>query len=332
VTALATTTSASRRKAAIALVALGPERAAVILRGLGEDEVKVLAGEVATLGPVSPDEVRATISELVRGLGEPDLLPAPGKRYAKDLLVRALGQDRGGALGDELDVPAPFAWLATADPDAAAQGLATEPAGAVALALAHLEPKAAARLLTRLPSQDQARVATRIAALGAVHPDTVRQVEAGLRTRIQDVLRTEVRKVDGPELLAGLLSKAGRDTSRELLQAVAATSPELAELTRNALFTFEDVCGLEARSMQVLLRSVDSKQLAVALSTSPEPLRAKVLSNLSERARESLLEEMELLRGIRSADVAEARAGIVAGARQLEEEGSLVLTRQDDDD
>ena len=331
-TVLATTTTPGRRKAAVALVALGPERAATILRGLGEHEATAMAAEIASLGPVSPDEVRATLAELAQGLGEPDLLPAPGKRFAKDLLVRALGPERGVALGDELDVPKPFDWLAYADPDAAAKGLATEPAGAVALALAHLEPKAAARLLTRLPEEEQAKVATRIAALGAVHPDTVRQVEAGLRARVSDVLRSETRKVDGPEVLANVLAKAGRDTSRELLQAVAATSPELAELTRNALFTFDDVCGLEARSMQTMLRSVDTKQLALALSSSPETIKAKVLGNLSERARESLVEEMDLLRGVRPAEVNEARQAIVAIARQLEEEGSLVLTRADDDE
>lgn len=330
-TGLATTTTAGRRKAAVALVALGPERAAAVLRGLGESEVAALAAEIAILGPVSPDEVRSTMAELVRGLGEPNMLPAPGKRFAKDLLVRTLGTERGTQLGQDLDVPRPFGWLAEADPESAARGLSTEPAGAVALALAHLEPKAAAALLTRLPADDQAKVATRIAALGAVHPETVRQVEAGLRLRISDVLRTEVRKVDGPEVLAGLLAKAGRDTSRELLQAIAFTNPELAELTRNALFTFDDVCSLEARSMQVLLRSVDSKQLAVALSTSPETIKDKVLANLSERARETLVDEMELLRGTRLAEVAEARAAIVATARQLEEEGSLVLTRQDDE-
>ena len=331
-TTLVSPTSAGRRKAAVALVALGPERAAALLRGLGEEEVASLAAAIATLGPVSPDEVRSTMAELARGLGEPDMLPAPGKRFAKDLLVRALGPERGNQLGQDLDVPQPFGWLADADPDAAAKGLATEPAGAVALALAHLEPKAAARLLTRLPSEDQARVATRIAALGAVHPETVRQVEAGLRARVSDVLRSDVRKVDGPEVLAGLLAKAGRDTSRELLQAVAAANPELAELTRAALFTFEDVCSLEARAMQTLLRSVDSKQLAVALSTSPDDIKAKVLGNLSERARETLVDEMELLRGIRPAEVTEARTGIVGVARQLEEEGALVLSRAGDDE
>lgn len=330
-TLLAATTSTGRRKAAVALVALGPERAATILRSLSEQEVAAIAAEIAVLGPVSPDEVRSTMNELVNRLGEPGMLPAPGKKFAKDLLVRALGSDRGAVMSQELDLPRPFGWLSDADPDAAAKGLATEPAGAVALALAHLEPRVAAALLTRLPLDDQAKVATRIAALGAVHPDTIRQVETGLRARISDVLRSEVTKVDGPELLAGLLSKAGRDTSRELLQAIATTNPELAELTRNALFTFDDVCGLEARSMQVLLRSVDTKQLSVSLSSSPEPIQAKVLANLSERARETLLEEMELLRGLRPAEIAEARAAIVATARQLEEEGSLVLTRGDEE-
>ena len=329
-TGLVTAAHAGRRKAAVALVALGPERAATILRGLGDHQVALLAEEIANLGPVSPEEVRETMTELAKGMGEPNMLPAPGKKFAKELLVRALGPERGAAAGQQLDVPKPFGWLADADPDAAAKGLSTEPAGAVALALAHLDPKIAARLLTRLPAEDQGKVAARIAALGAVHPETVRQVELGLQARIADILHTDVKKVDGPEVLAGVLAKAGRDTSRELLQAIAAVSPELAEMTRNALFTFDDVCSLEARSMQVLLRSVDTKQLSVALSSSPESIKAKVLGNLSERARESLVEEMELLRGLKSSEIAEARAAIVAIARQLEEEGSLVLTRAED--
>lgn len=331
-TALQTGTPTGRRKAAVALVALGPERGAAVLRGLDEDEVRMLAAEVARLGPVSPDEVRSTLSELVRGLDGIDVLPAPGKRFAQDLLLRALGPERGALAAAELEVPAPFAWLADAEPDAAATALSTEPAGAVALALAHLDPRTAAQLLVRLPEQVRPRVAARIAALGAVHPDSVRQVEAGLRARVSDVLRSDVRRLEGPELLAGVLAKAGRDASRDLLQALAESSPELAERTREALFTFDDVCALEARAMQVLLRGVDTRELAVALSASPEHTRGRVLANLSERARETLVEEMELLRGVRSTEVSEARAAIVATARRMEEEGALVLARPGDDE
>jgi flagellar motor switch protein FliG len=321
-----------RRKAAVALVALGPERAANVLRGLEESEVKVLAREVASLGPVTPDEVRSTMTELARGIAAVSVLPAPGKRFAKDLLLRALGEERGGLACAELDAPLPFEWLETADSEAASKALATEPPGAVALAFAHLDPKTAARLLVRLPEEVRGRVASRIAALGAVHPETVAHVEAGLRLRVEEVLQSQVRKVKGPTLLAGVLARAGRGASRELLSALTLADPALAEATSAALFTFEDACGLEARSLQVLLRAVEGKQLAIALSTADETTKENVLGNLSERARETLVDEIDLLRNVRGGEVNEARAAVVAAARRLEEEGTLVLTRDGDDD
>ena len=318
------------REAAVVLAALGPERAAAILRGLGEQQARRLAAEVAALGPVDPNEVRAMLGEVVRSLRSPSILPAPGKRMAKDMLVRALGPEVGHAMGDELDVPAPFAWLEDADPDAAGRALASEPAGAVALALAHLTPRTAARLLTRLPAGDQGPVATRIAALGAVHPETVKHVDAALRSRVAELLQTDVRRVDGPELLAGLLAKTGRDLSKELLEAVAATDPELAAATRDLLFTFEDLCGLEARTLQVVLRAIDGKQLALALRNLPEATVENVLANLSERAREALVEEIDLLGNARSSEIQAARVAAVAAARQLEEEGTVVLVAEED--
>lgn len=318
------------RQAAMMLVALGPERAATVMRGLSEKQVRLLAAEVAALGPVAPAEVRDSLLALVRHLDSP-MLPAPGKRLAKDLLVRALGHDVGTAMGEELDVPDPFVWLADADPETVGRALAEEPPGAVALAIAHLEPRAAARLLTRLPADLQAKVAIRIAALGVVHPDTVRQVETALRARVHDMIEQDVRRVDGPELLAGVLEKAGAATTKELLQVLAAADPELAARTRDRLFTFEDLCALEPRTLQTVLRAVEPKQLAVALRNLPEEVAARVLSNVSERAREALLEERDLLTNVRASEVAEARAAAVAAARQLEEEGTVELSRGDDE-
>lgn len=326
----ATTSVPGPREAAIVLVALGPERAAAVLRGLGEQQARQLAAEVAALGPVDPAEVRDRLTDVVRSLQSPTQLPAPGKRMAKDLLVRALGHDIGTALGEELDSAIPFSWLEHADPTAAGSALGSEAPGAVALALAHLSPRTAARLLTCLPQEMQGPVATRIAALGAVHPDTVRHVDQALRGRVAELLQTEVRRVDGPELLAGLLAKTSGETSKELLQAVAATDPDLAAATRDRLFTFDDLCALEPKTLQVVLRAVDAKQLALALRNLPEDTVANVLGNLSERARETLLEEIDLLGSARTADVLAARAAAVAAARQLEDEGTVVLAREEE--
>lgn len=320
-----------RRKVAVALVALGPARAAVLLGGMQEDEITAIAGEIAQLGPVTPAEVRSTLAELGQGLRGATTLPAPGKQFAKDLLVQALGQERGALAGGVLDRPQPFEWLEDADSETAAGILATEPAGAVALALAHLEPRAAAALLVRLPGERRSAVATRLAALGAVHPDTLVEVEAALRARFDDILTAPVLSLAGPSLLAHVLARAGKETSTELLGALAAVSAELADEVRAALFTFDDLCGIEPRQMQLLMREVDMRQLAVAIATAADTVQDRFSSALSERARETLMEEVDLVRGAKAAEVAEARAGLVGTARRMEDEGTLVL-RSDEDE
>lgn len=313
------------REAAVALVALGPDRAAAVLRSLGEQQARALAAEVAALGPVDPGEVRATLGELVRELDGPSMLPAPGRGLAKRMLVQALGVEAGQQAGESLDAPPPFSWLERADAEAAARALSSEPPGAVALALAHLSPDAAARLLTRLPEEEQGRVATRIAALGAVHPETVKHVDAALRARVAELLKTDVRRVNGPALLAGLLARTGRETSKTLLEAVASADPDLAAATRDRLFTFDDLTALDPRTLQVVLRAIDGKQLALALRDLGQDVVDRVLANLSERAKDTLLEEMDLLGSPKAAEVAAARAACVASARQLEDEGAVVL-------
>lgn len=330
VATLAPAEPSGRRKVAVALVALGPERAAVLLRGLEEAEVTAIAHEIAQLGPVTPAEVRATLDELGRGLRGDATLPAPGKRFAKDLLLQALGQERGALAGDVLDQPAPFAWLAATDPGTAAGVFASEPAAAVALALAHLEPRIAAAVLVRLPPERRRAVANRLAALGAVHPATLVEVEAGLRSRVEDVLTVPVLPLAGPCLLAAVLARAGKETSNELLAELAASNQTLADEVRAALFTFDDLCAIDTRQMQLLMREVDMRQLAVAIATSSAGVQSRFTGALSERARESLLEEVDLARSARAADVTEARAALVAVARRLEEAGTLVLSVDDD--
>ena len=325
-------TMAGPRKAAITIVALGPERAEPILAALPEADVRAIAAEIADLGPVHPDEVRQVLRDLSEGLGGIGVLPAPGKKYAKDLLVRALGRDRGEIVAYDLDTEKPFTWLAEADPKSAAQALASEPPGAVALALAHVEPRAAVKLLTRLPVELREQVAARVAALDVVHPETLEEVEAGLKARLGHVLAVDIHRITGPELLAQMLSFAPVDHERSLLQAVGSRSPELAEAVRNHLFTFDDVTELEPRAMQALLKAVDTKDLAYALCNSDAEIQNRFLNNMSERARVAILEEIDLIAPARTSEVNDAKRKVVARARQLEEEGIIELGRAGEDE
>ena len=316
----------ARRRAALALVALGADRAASVLSALTETEVRALAKEVAKLGAVDANEVRDVLGELTAQLAQPVTLPAPGVSFARGMLVAALGPDRGEAAAAELAQPEPFAWLATVEADRAAQVLATEPPGAVALALAHLDPRDAARLLGRLPDDVRHAVAVRVAGIAAVHPDTVAEVENGLRERIESVVRTPLRPLPGAQVLAAMLNAGPREHERSVLTAVARADAALGEAVRAALFTFFDVAKLPARSIQAVLRTVDTSVLAVALKNAPDSVTTALLANLSERARETLAEELDLI-SPSAADIGEARKAVVAAVRALEEDGTIVVER-----
>lgn len=202
----------------------------------------------------------------------------------------------------------------------------------VALALAHLPSRSAARILTKLPDVMRVEVATRIAALSTVHPDTVQEVDAGLRKRVTSLLVTDVLPVAGAELLADLLSYTRRDDEKAVLDALTTSNPALAEAVKAALLTFDDLAQLEPRSLQVLLKSVETRELAVALKTADEATLNKILANISERGRETLLEEIDLLSSVKPSEVRAARQAVVATARRLEEEGTLDIARPDDEE
>lgn len=315
------------RKAAIAVVALGAERATALLQGFDENEVRALAAEIAELESVTPEEVRAALREITSSVRTNPSLPPPGVGFAREILHRALGPDRGEQAAAELEAPKPFEWLASIEPRRAAPILAAEAPGAVALALAHLRPHVAATFLAELPEESRAEVAHRIAALGQVLPSTVAEVEAALRRRLANLRSQRTQRIDGPSVLAELLAHSDRDQERAMLDELATADPELADATRDLLVTFDDVMDLEQRDMQALLRGVETRSLGIALTTASEEQKERVLSNLSERARENLLEEMELLTNLPQVEVTVARKEVVAAARRLEEQGLLTLAR-----
>lgn len=98
------------------------------------------------------------------------------------------------------------------------------------------------------------------------------------------------------------------------------------------MLTFDDLAQLDNRALQNLLKAVETRELAVALKTADEATQSKMLSNLSERGRETLIEEIDLLTSVKPADVRTARQAIVATARRLEEEGTIVIARPDEDE
>ena len=137
--------------------------------------------------------------------------------------------------------------------------------------------------------------------------------------------------VGGVQALVSILNRSDRTTERSVLGALEERDPELAAQLKKLMFVFEDLLSLDDRSVQLVLRNVDSRDLALALKGASEELREKIFRNMSQRAAEALREDIQLMGRVRRRDVEEAQGRVVDVARRLEESGQIVISRGEDD-
>ncbi len=205
--------------------------------------------------------------------------------------------------------------------------LAGESSQTVALLIANMPTALGAELLARLPAETQAEVAIKVADMNETSPDVLADVEQVLRQRLSQVGTQDYAVAGGAKGLAELLTSAGRATERNVIEALDNEDAELADQVRALLFVFEDIVKLDDRGVQLVLREVDQKDLALALRGVPEPVKQKVLTNMSQRGAEMLLEEIEYQPPQRRSVVEEAQGHIVAAIRRLEDAGALTIAR-----
>jgi flagellar motor switch protein FliG len=227
----------------------------------------------------------------------------------------------------------PFNFLSHADPRQVLSYVQYEHPQTIALVLAHVPSALASSILSGLDPEVQSDVAHRIAVMDRTSPEVIRQVEAALERKLSTVLQpTEMSTVGGLQPLVDIINRADRTTERLILEALEQRSPEIAEEIRRRMFMFEDVVQLEDRAVQLVLRQVEAADLATALKGVSEEVRDKITRNLSERGRENLIEEIDLLGPVRVKMVEEAQTKIVAVIRSLEDSGQIEIQRGGDDD
>jgi flagellar motor switch protein FliG len=324
------------RKAAVLLVQMGRDEAAKVLSHLKDAEVEELTAEIVRLGAVETvlaDEVLAEFHSLALAQR---YVSQGGMDVARDLLRSSLGFDRANEIVDRLStvfMDIPFGFLAKADPRQVLSFLQDEHPQTIALVLAHISAAQASQILSGLAADLQADVAHRIAMMDRTSPDIIRLVEATLERKISSVLQpSDLSSVGGLEPLVEIINRADRATERLILEGLAGRNPELAEEIRSKMFMFEDITALDDRSVQLVLRQVESSDLATALKGVRDEVRTKVMKNLSERAAENLADEIEMLGPIRLRTVEESQAKVIQAIRTLEESGQIVIRRGDEDE
>ena len=316
------------QKAAAVLLAVGSDTSAKVLAHMAPHEVEQVALEIATLGSIPPQRMSDILTEFRTEAIAQSQLIAGGEQQARELLRRVHGS-RADEIVDRLLATvrsSPFHFLRMHEPAMVAQHLADEQPQTVALILAHLPAKFAAAVLAGLDATMQGEVARRVATLEATAPETVQRIEAALRDRFGMVQRHNSQH-GGVAELAALLNQVDRGTERAIMSSLEESNPELAEEVRALMFTFEDIVTLDDRAIQEVLRQVETPRLAMALKGVATDVVNAVERNLSERARETLAEERDLLGPVRVSDVEGAQTEVVRKIRALEADGTIVISR-----
>jgi flagellar motor switch protein FliG len=321
-------TMGGRQKAAIALVSLGPERAAAVLGQMPQAEVEALSAEMASIWSVDTDTSLGVYEELAAGIESGQETHTGGLDYAREVLTALLGPARADEILSSLTAKGefrPFEFLRRTPPEQIRTFLADEAPQTIALVLASLYSGLSGRVLAELPAELQTEVAARIATMGETNPEVIADVDAGLRQKLSAISTKEFASPGGVDSLAEILNSAGRSAERTVIEGLAAQDPVLADQVRLRMFTFEDLVELEDREIQLILREVDQKDLVLALRGVGEELTDKILRNLSQRGAEMLREDMEVSPPQRRAVVEEAQGKVVAIVRRLEEDGTIIL-------
>jgi flagellar motor switch protein FliG len=324
------TTLTGTRKAAALLVAIGEERASQIVSYLGEADVERLSLEIAKARKFPAEVAKSVVDEAVQNVLAEGYLAEGGVDYARGVLERSLGSSRADDIIARLAATIerrPFEFLRRTPAEQINVFLRSESPQTVALVVANLHTALAAEVLSLVPAEEQSDVARRVARMSEARPEVVAQIEAVMKQKLSSVVSHDLPPAGGVKSLADILNHADRSTERNVLDELAKEDGELAEEVRLLLFTFEDVVQLDDRSIQMVLKEVDQKDLAIALRGVEGTVRDRIFSNMSERGAELLKEEIEFQPPQRRRVVEEAQGRIVGVVRRLEEAGAVVISR-----
>ena len=318
------------QKAAVLLLAMGEEKAGEIFKQLSDSEIEALSLEIAKAQRVSADVTTSVVHEAVETVLAAQYVSEGGVDYARTVLERSLGPQRAEEIINRLSATIerrPFEFLRRTPPEQIYVFLRNEAPQTIALVVANLHTNLAAQVLCQLPPEEQAEVAARIATMNETRPEVVQRVESVMRQKLSNVISQDYAVAGGVAALADILNHADRPTERNVLDQLANANAELAEEIRLLLFTFEDVVKLDDRSIQMVLKEVDQKDLAIALRGVSEDVRGRIFKNMSERGAELLREEIEFQPPQRRRIVEEAQGRVVGIVRRLEEAGAITLAR-----
>lgn len=314
-------------KAAIFLLTLGEDFTAKVFQRLDTDEIKMVGRQMAKIDHVDKNDIANLLKEFRSDEGGEGLFLS-GDDLLESALKKALEADKAGAILDDIRSDWRLTLFQKArklDPRILVNFLRNEHPQTIALVMAVLDQSQAAFILGELKEEQRIEVVIRMSELDKVSPEILVEIDRVLQEELLSVEGVEGQRLGGVEAVAEILNNADRALESSILEGVEEQREELAEEIRRLMFVFDDLIGVDDRGIMAILKEVSADELKLALKTTADDLKEKIFKNMSQRAVEGLIEDMEIMGPTRLKDVEAAQQSILKIAKRLEQEGKLQL-------
>ncbi len=317
-----------RKKAAVLLIALGTEVSSMIFKKLSDKEIEELSSEISAIGTVSAEVKGKVLKQFYQMMLAQGYISQGGMGYARDVLKKALGESRSERILNRVQgfgEGTSFEMLRKVDAGTIANFLKNEHIQTISLVLANLESDLAGPVLANLPEEIQPGIAYRIATMDKPSPEVLSEVEQVLEKHISSGFEQMGGKIGGTKKMAESLNEINSEKWQDILEGLEEIDPAIAQEIKNQMFVFGDIVLLDNRSVQELLKEIETADLAIALKAASEEVKEKIFNNMSKRAAASLKEELEYLGPMRLSEVEAMQQRIADTVRRLEMEGTIVI-------
>lgn len=317
------------QRAAIVLLSLGEQQAAEVLKHMGAKEVQKLGVAMTSVGGISRESVVGVFDEFIDVLAQPSGLGSGADDYVRNVLTQALGEERASTLIDRILLGRNTSGLDTLkwmEPRAIADLVRQEHPQIIAIVMAHLDGDQAAEVLKCLPDRVRADVLIRIATLDGIPPHALNELNDVMARQFAGSQNLKSSSVGGIKVAANILNFMDSGQDELILGNIGEVDSDLGARIRDLMFVFDNLADIDDRAMQSVLRDVPSDKLALALRGAEAKVREKITSNMSQRAAEILLEDMEARGPVRLAEVEAAQKEILSMVRKMADSGEIQLS------
>ncbi|BBO28611.1 MAG: flagellar motor switch protein FliG [Pseudomonadota bacterium] len=315
-------------KAAILLLSLSEEDAAQILKHLEPKQVQKLGAEMARIDDMTQAKITAVHKNFIDEIQNYSTIGFQSQDFVKRALTAALGEDKAANLIDQILMGSgakgldSLKWM---DSKQVASIIRNEHPQIQTIVLSYLEPEQSAEILSQFPEKVRLDLLMRVANLEEVQPAALQELNEIMEKQFAGQAGTQAAKMGGLKSAADIMNYLDTNIEGQLMDAIREQDEELSQQIQDLMFVFDNLVDVDDRGIQAILREVQQDSLLKAIKGADEELKNKITANMSKRAAEMLVDDLEALGPVRISEVETAQKEILSVARRLADAGEIML-------